>query len=549
MKQDKKTIKTYFETGDKPTQQQFADLIDSYVDSKQGKGEANRRFVIDAAGEVNLTSEQKIPEYTLSEITGNKLALLKDGATVKEIDLTPYIDDTNLARLVSGIVDANGMATFTRDDNTTFTVDLNNLKSDAIQYQAGENITINKADPENPVINSSLKDGVRYEGRSPFDGESNDNWSVSVIPKKSVFTYSGSAINNEPIILLPRVTYGTTDMVVDTTILVMNETPVNIQTSFRVSGNADSNTLGTNFFQGTMLTSELKDLKVEIGIFERNSNKFLALKYTSNETNISNTNLQKVITINKITVRPHSLLDQNNVDELHNNTDLDLAVNGVFIVQNTVQGNDLLPNAKLNGVQSIVAGTNVTIDNTDPQKPIINATSANNSVTNLSYNASTRTVESSNGNNVVLPLADTSNAGLMKADFYKEGTWAPIISSSTNGSSQYSSTGATGIYKIIGNVFHYSIQLTGIVTNGDLSGYTYISLPDIVGNSLFQTNSTLEQIFLGSGREAPKDYFTPQITSENSKRVIYLSTYPSTNFYSADFNNGFIKLSGTLFLK
>ncbi|CAM1350105.1 hypothetical protein [Tenacibaculum halocynthiae] len=128
MKQDKKTIKTYFETGDKPTQEQFEDLIDSYVDSKQDEGEANRRFIINAAGEVNLTSEQKIPEYTLSEISGNKLALIKDGVTVKEIDLTPYIDDTNLARLVSGTLDTNGIATFTRDNNSTFTIDLSNLK-------------------------------------------------------------------------------------------------------------------------------------------------------------------------------------------------------------------------------------------------------------------------------------------------------------------------------------------------------------------------------------------------------------------------------------
>ncbi|RBW59445.1 hypothetical protein DS884_06815 [Tenacibaculum sp. E3R01] len=127
MKQDKTTIKTYFETGDKPTQQQYSDLIDSYIDTKQPTGEANRRFVIEETGDVSIASEQKTPEYTLSEITNNKLALLKDGEIVKEIDLTPYIDDTNLSRLVSGTVDANGVATFTRDDNSTFTVDLSNL--------------------------------------------------------------------------------------------------------------------------------------------------------------------------------------------------------------------------------------------------------------------------------------------------------------------------------------------------------------------------------------------------------------------------------------
>ena len=38
MKQNKETLKQFFETGDKPTQQQYADLIDSYIDAKQPEG-------------------------------------------------------------------------------------------------------------------------------------------------------------------------------------------------------------------------------------------------------------------------------------------------------------------------------------------------------------------------------------------------------------------------------------------------------------------------------------------------------------------------------
>ncbi|MDE1205412.1 hypothetical protein [Tenacibaculum larymnensis] len=134
MKQNKETLKQFFETGDKPTQQQYADLIDSYIDAKQPEGEANRRFVIDELGEVSVASEQQVPEYTLSPISGtNTVDLLKDGISVSQIDLTPYLDNTNLARLVSGTVDANGLATFTRDDNSTFTVDLSNLKDTQIQ--------------------------------------------------------------------------------------------------------------------------------------------------------------------------------------------------------------------------------------------------------------------------------------------------------------------------------------------------------------------------------------------------------------------------------
>jgi len=127
MKKSKEVVKTYFETGDKPTQEQYANLIDSYIDAKQSTGEPNRRFVIDENGEVSLGLENALPEYNLSDIVANKLSLLKDGNVVKEIDLTNYVDDTNLARLVYGALDVNGVATFQRDDNSTFTVDFSSL--------------------------------------------------------------------------------------------------------------------------------------------------------------------------------------------------------------------------------------------------------------------------------------------------------------------------------------------------------------------------------------------------------------------------------------
>ncbi|WP_299119589.1 hypothetical protein [uncultured Tenacibaculum sp.] len=180
MKQNKETLKKYFETGDKPTQQQYAELIDSYVDSKQPEGKANRRFVIDETGEVNIAEEERTPEYTLSDIVNNKLSLLKDGITVKEIDLTPYVDDTNLARLVSGTVDNNGVATFTRDDNSTFTVDLSNLKgsgavdvSNLVPYTgATQDVDLGdhylKLGKERTVLNKAKHKDLLYVGNNSF---------------------------------------------------------------------------------------------------------------------------------------------------------------------------------------------------------------------------------------------------------------------------------------------------------------------------------------------------------------------------------------------
>ena len=55
------------------------------------------------------------------------LSYTDEAGTTNNIDLTAYVDDTNLARLVSGSLAASGIATFTRDDNTTFTIDMSDL--------------------------------------------------------------------------------------------------------------------------------------------------------------------------------------------------------------------------------------------------------------------------------------------------------------------------------------------------------------------------------------------------------------------------------------
>lgn len=68
-----------------------------------------------------------LPSYTI-DIQANILRLLSDTVPISTVDLSLYLDDTNLARLVSGTLDPNtGIATFTRDDATTFTVDMSSL--------------------------------------------------------------------------------------------------------------------------------------------------------------------------------------------------------------------------------------------------------------------------------------------------------------------------------------------------------------------------------------------------------------------------------------
>jgi hypothetical protein len=69
-------------------------------------------------------------DETLTSISfsGNTLKYTDEDGNDTDIDLSSYIDDTNLARLTSGSIDGStGLATFTRDDATTFTIDMSDF--------------------------------------------------------------------------------------------------------------------------------------------------------------------------------------------------------------------------------------------------------------------------------------------------------------------------------------------------------------------------------------------------------------------------------------
>lgn len=60
----------------------------------------------------------------------NTITYTNEEGTAQTIDLSLYLDDTNLARILSGTMNSSGVATFTRDDSTTFTVDMSVLLDD-----------------------------------------------------------------------------------------------------------------------------------------------------------------------------------------------------------------------------------------------------------------------------------------------------------------------------------------------------------------------------------------------------------------------------------
>jgi hypothetical protein len=84
--------------------------------------------IITAAERTLLGSALQTETVTNLQIIGNTLRYTNEAGTDQDVDLSLYLDDTNLSRLVSGTVDSNtGIATFTRDDATTFTVDMSDL--------------------------------------------------------------------------------------------------------------------------------------------------------------------------------------------------------------------------------------------------------------------------------------------------------------------------------------------------------------------------------------------------------------------------------------
>lgn len=69
-------------------------------------------------------------DETLTSISfsGNILTYTDEDGNDTTMNLSSYIDDTNLARLTSGSINGStGLATFTRDDATTFTIDMSDF--------------------------------------------------------------------------------------------------------------------------------------------------------------------------------------------------------------------------------------------------------------------------------------------------------------------------------------------------------------------------------------------------------------------------------------
>jgi len=91
--------------------------------------------VLTTDGSGNLSFADAAGAETTTTLTGDsvnqKLVFTDETGTPNDIDLSWAVDDTNLSRITSGSVDGStGIATFSRDDASTFTVDFSALFDD-----------------------------------------------------------------------------------------------------------------------------------------------------------------------------------------------------------------------------------------------------------------------------------------------------------------------------------------------------------------------------------------------------------------------------------
>ena len=80
----------------------------------------NSRVLTDVPLNAVFTDTETITSF---QKVGNELKYTNEAGSVTTIDLSLYIDDTNLSRIINGNVDGQGIATFIREDSSSFAID------------------------------------------------------------------------------------------------------------------------------------------------------------------------------------------------------------------------------------------------------------------------------------------------------------------------------------------------------------------------------------------------------------------------------------------
>ena len=294
-------------------------------------------------------------QYSLN-LDVNNLEFIKNSVVQNTIDLSKYLDNINLQSLT--INNTTKILTATLSNLTTTTVDLSNLftpvTTTSIAFTGNETKTLTLNQSNGSTLTASFTDNSSVGAEGIQSVVAGTNITVdNTDPDNPVVSSTDTNTTN-----VSLVNTGT----ISKTITLTDSEGNNVNTTFTDEGIR-------TIQEGANITVDDTDPYNPI------------VTGTPNTTNTS-------LVVTGTNPKTITLTDSNGV---------------------TVSGNF----TDLQGVESVVAGTNISINNADPANPIISSTGSS---TNLTYTASTRTLNSSTGTGVVLPIV-SNEAGLVPANF------------------------------------------------------------------------------------------------------------------------------------
>lgn len=152
------------------------------------------------------------------------------------------------------------------------------------------------------------------------------------------------------------------------------------------------------------------------------------------------------------------------------------------------------------------------------------------------------TIESDTGDNAVIPIAGATNAGLMKAGFYDEGTFTPTLIDSGGGAT-YTVSSIDARYKRVGNLVFFSIFASITSTTGTPTGdLNFTNMPFASVTTPVGTTSTINRFSNSDGASAPTSAYVA--ATDLRFRLEAVGSQLELDFPAPSFTSGVVQVTG-----
>ena len=214
--------------------------------------------------EISITESQisDLQSYLTTEtvtslsIAANILTFTDENGTTTDIDLSLYIDDTNLARITSGTLDgATGIATFSRDDTSTFTIDMSALLDDTTVIVNNTVTSVSTTEALSAAMGNQLDIKI--------DTKADKTQVLTDVPEGAVFTdtvYDSTNVDSH----MDDTTKHFTQSEITITESQISDLQSYLTAHQDISGKADKTQVLTDVPEGAVFTDTVYD-KVELG--------------------------------------------------------------------------------------------------------------------------------------------------------------------------------------------------------------------------------------------------------------------------------------------